>query len=92
MSLKVLIATVPSHIIKVLETIQTSFLWNSTNPKIKHKTICKDFTERYLKNVDIRHNLASLQISWVKRLHNDYFHERKITPLYLLKKTFVPSF
>ena len=88
-----LIATVPSHIIKALEKIQTSFLRNNTNPKIKHKTICKNFTEGCLKNVDIRHKLVSLQISLVKRrLNNDCFHEREITPLYLLKKTFVPSF
>ena len=34
-----LIATVPSHI-KTLETIRTSFLWNNTNPKIKHRLVC----------------------------------------------------
>ena len=37
------IATVPSYITKALETVQTFFLWNNTNPKIKHKTICKSF-------------------------------------------------
>ena len=36
-----LIAPVPTHVIKALETIQTSFLWNNSNPKIKHKTFCK---------------------------------------------------
>ena len=38
-----LIAPIPSHIIKALEKIQISFLWNNTNPKIKHKTVCKSF-------------------------------------------------
>ena len=58
-----LIATVPSHIIKALETIQTSFLWNNTNLKIKHKIICKNFRAGGLKNVYIRNKLTSLQIS-----------------------------
>ena len=49
-----LTATVPSHIIKALEAIQTSFLWNNNNPKIKHKTICKNFRKGRLKNADIR--------------------------------------
>ena len=37
-----LIAPVPTHVIKALETIQTSFLWNNSNPKIKHKMSVKD--------------------------------------------------
>ena len=36
-----LIATVPSHIIKALETIQTSFLLNNTNLKIKQNCLQK---------------------------------------------------
>ena len=87
-----LIATVPSHIIKALETMQTSFLRNNSNPKIKHKTICKNFREGGLKNVDIQNKVTSLQISWVKSLYGDCFHEWKIIPLYLLKMTFGPTF
>ena len=59
---------------------------------MKHKTICKNFRERGLKTVNIPNKLASLQISWVKRLHVDCFHEWKIIHLYLLKKTFGPSY
>ena len=55
-----LIAPAPSHIIKALETIQTFFLWNDSNPKIKHKTICKNKGERGLKNFDIRNRLAGV--------------------------------
>ena len=33
------IAAVPTQVIKALETIQTSFLSNNFNPKIKHKTL-----------------------------------------------------
>ena len=34
-----LIAPVPTYLIKALETCQTSFLWNNSIPKIKHKTL-----------------------------------------------------
>ena len=78
-----LIAPVPIHIIKTLKTIQTSFLWNNSNPKIKHKTLCKRYENGGLKNVYIRNKVNSLQSSWVKILYNDCFHEWK---------TFGPSF
>ena len=87
-----LIASVPTHITKALEAIQTSFLWSNPNPKIKHKTLCKRYENGGLKNVDIRNNVNSLQSSWVKRLYNDFFHEGKFIPLYQLNKTFCPSF
>ena len=87
-----LIAPVPTHVIKALETIQTSFLWNNSNPKIKHKTLCKRYENGGLKNVDIRNKVNSLQSSWVKKLYDDCFHEWKIIPLYQLNKTFGPSF
>ena len=38
-----LIATVPNHVIKALETIQTFFLWNNSNPKKKHNFIGKRY-------------------------------------------------
>ena len=87
-----LIAPVPTHVIKALETIQTSFLGNISNPKIKHKTLCKRYENGGLKNADIRNKVNSLQSSWVKRLYDDCFHGWKIIPLYHLKKIFGPSF
>ena len=48
---------------KALETIQTSFLWNKTNPKRQHKTIAKNFKKGGLNNVDMQNNLTDLQIS-----------------------------
>ena len=87
-----LIAPVPTHVIKALETIQTSFLWNNSNPKIKHKTLCKRYENGGLKNVDTRNKVNSLQSSWVERLYDDCFHEWKIILLYQLNKTFGPSF
>ena len=68
-------APVPTHVIKASETIETSFLWNNSNPKIKHKTLCKRYENGGLKNVDIWNKVNSLQRSRVKRLYNDCFHE-----------------
>ena len=87
-----LIAPVPTHVIKALETIQTSFLWNNSNPKIKHKTLCKRYENGSLKNVGIRNKVNSLQSSWVKKLYDDYFREWKIIPLHQLNKFFGSSF
>ena len=78
--------------IKALDTIQTSFLWNNSNPKIKHKILCKRYENRDLKNADMQNKVTSLQNSWVKRLYDDCFHKWKIIPLYQLNKTFGPSF
>ena len=41
--------------------------------------MCNSFDEEGgLKNIDINSKIASLQCSWVKRLHDDKFHEWKI--------------
>ena len=87
-----LIAPDPTHVNKAWETIQTSFIWNNSIPKIKHKILCKRYQNGGLKNVDIRNKVNSVQSSWVKRLYNDCFHEWKIIPLYQLNKTFGPFF
>ena len=54
--------------ITTIQQIQKEFLWNSSNVKIKHETICNDF--RGLKNVDISSKISSLQCSWVKKLYD----------------------
>ena len=38
---------------EIIQWIQREFLWNSSNVKIKHKTVCNDFQNGCLKNVDI---------------------------------------
>ena len=70
-----LIALVPTHVIKALDTIQTFFLWNNSNPKVKHKTLCKRYENGGLKNVGIRNKVNSIQSSLVKGLYDDSFHE-----------------
>ena len=44
-----LIEPVPTHVVKALEAIQTSFLWNNYNPRIKYKTLCKRYENGRLK-------------------------------------------
>ena len=58
MVFQALIAPVSTHVIKVLEKIQISFLWNNSNPKIKHKTLSKRYENGGLKNVDIRNKVG----------------------------------
>ena len=48
-----LISKVPSEIISELQRIQKAFLWPS-KPKIKNETLCSDFKNVFLKNVNIQ--------------------------------------
>ena len=75
-----------------LQKLQKYFLWNSSSPKVKHKTICKDFQYGGLKNVDIKSKIISLQCSSIKELHDESSHEWKIIPLTLIKNTFGECF
>ena len=55
--------------------------------------MCNSFDEEGgLKNIDINSKIASLQCSWVKRLHDDKFHEWKIILSHLIKSTFRINF
>ena len=75
------VLVIPNQITDALEQIQKYFSWNSFSPKVKHETICKDFQCGELKNVDIKSKIIILQCSWVKKLHNESFHEWKTIPL-----------
>ena len=86
-----LISKVPTEIISELERIQKTFLWPS-KPKIKNETLCSDFKHGGLKNVNIQKKIIRLQCSWVRRLYDDSFHEWKVIPLKLIKKSFGSHF
>ena len=43
-----------------ITTNRKRFFWNSSSPKIKHETICKDFQYGGLKNIDIKSKKISL--------------------------------
>ena len=86
------VTPIPIYVVTELEKIQKSFLWENSTSKIKHDTLCNDYKGGGLKNVNIRKKIISLQCSWIKRLYDDSFHERKIIPLHLINKTFGKSF
>ena len=76
----------PSLVIELLKRIQKEFLWKRKIPKIKNTTLCNDFENGGLKNVDIISKIISLQCSWIKRLFDKNFHQWKIIPLHLIRK------
>ena len=87
-----LIVSFPTHVIKALEKIQTSFLWINSNPVRKHKSLSKRYEYGGLKMLTYGIN-NSLQSSQVKILHTMIaFMSWKIISLYQLNKTFGPSF
>ena len=86
-----LISKVPTKIVSEPERIQKTFLWSS-KPKMKNEILCSDFKHGGLKNVNIQKKIISLQHSWVRRLYDDSFHEPKVLPLKLLKKSFGSHF
>lgn len=50
---QLLINIIPSHIISELISIQKKILWQNSDPKIRHETLCTQYKEGVLKNVDI---------------------------------------
>ena len=78
------ILPVPPETIKTLNCIQKDFLWSSRTVKIKNDTLCNDFQDGGLKNVDIGTKIVSLQCAWIRRLYDQSFHDWKVIPLKLI--------
>ena len=87
-----LITTVSEYVVNELEKIQKAFLWNNSTSKIKHETLCNGYEAGRLKNVDNPNKIIALQCSWISRLYDDYLHEWKLIPLYIIEKSFSTSF
>ena len=87
-----LITPFPRHIVNKLEKIQKAFLWKNSSPKIKHEILFIDYKGGGLKNIGILNKTISLQCSWIRRLYDNLFHEWKLIPLFLIKKSFGCSF
>ena len=62
------------------------------NAKIKHTTLCCDYTDGGLKSVYIFSKIVSLQCSWVRQLFDNNFHQWNVIPLYLVKKYLCKNF
>ena len=81
-----------NSVIKELNKIQQNFIWSGKNSKIKHGTLCNDYENGGLKNVDIESKMISLRCLWVKRLYDESFHEWKVIPNYLITKALGDNF
>ena len=79
-----LVKTIPNLIIQELNKIQKEFIWKTHNPKIKHGTLCKNYKNGGLKNVDIMCKVVILQCSWIKLLYDNNSHNWKVIPLHMI--------
>ena len=64
------------------------FIWKNGNPKIKQATLCKDYENGGLKNVDITFKIISLQYSWAIGLYDSSTHDWKLIPLPIITQKF----
>ena len=87
-----LVKDVPSSTIAQLENISKQFIWKNGNPKLKYITLCNEYEQGGLKNVDIFSKITSLQCSWIKRLYDDSFYAWKEIPLFPIKNHLAKSF
>ena len=87
-----LLTLIPNSFLEELKQIQKTFLWGNKRAKIKHDTLCNNFTEGGLKSVDIKHKISALRCSWIQRLDNENFHKWKLIPLRYIQKAFGKKF
>ena len=76
-----LLTIVFKNIMEELNKIQKRFLWLNKKFKIKHGTLCNDYKNGGLKNLDFKLKNVLLKCSWILRLYNEFYHDWKIIPL-----------
>ena len=69
------------------EIIQKAFFWNNSSPKIKHETLSSDYKAVGSKINDIPNKIIALQCFWIRKLHDNSFHEWNLN-----EKSFGTSF
>ena len=87
-----LVKTIPFSIIDQLKQKHRKILFGTVNPKIKNSTVNNNHENGRLKNVNIVTNISNLQISWIKRLFDENFHDWKILPLHIIHKSLGKKF
>ena len=75
-----------ASITNLLYKTQIAFVWKDKNPKIKHSTLCNEYENGRLKNVDDFSVVVDLQFSWIKRLFENSFYQWKVILLYLVRR------
>ena len=78
-----MVIDVPSDIVQILVKMQDTFLWGD-KPKIKHGTLCMDYSKGGLKKCDIVSKVQSLKLNWVSRLYDESNHAWKKLPKFLI--------
>ena len=79
-----LITNIRTSTMKELNKIQKKFIWKSKKLKITHTTLCNNYDNGNLKNVDISSKIISLQCSYPTLLYNTT-PSWKFIPLILIK-------
>ena len=87
-----LVKVIPTSTIDLLNKIQKQFIWNNLKPKIKQSTLCNNYQDGALKNVNINVKIVSLQCSWIKRRFDDNMHNWKKIPLALIHNNLGQNF
>ena len=60
--------------------------------KIKHDTLCNNFTEGDLKSGDLKRKISLLKCSYIPMLYNEKFHKCILVSLRYIRKTFGKGF
>ena len=81
-----LITKLYNNTIDIMYKIQKNFIWHGKMAKVKHNTLYNVYEKEGLKNVDLKNKITSVPCSWVKKLFEDDFHDRKIILLLLIGK------
>ena len=77
-----LLTIVSKHIIKELNEIQKKCLWSNKKRIIKHGTLCNNYKNGGLKNVDVKLKRVSWKsVLWIRILCDEFHHDWKIIPL-----------
>ena len=71
-----------NNTIDLMYKIQKNFIWQGKKAKIKYITLCNEYENGGLKNVDLRDKITSMQCSWVNRFFEDDFRDWKAIPLF----------
>ena len=83
---------IPISTILELTKIKKCFTWKNEYHKIKQDTLCKNYENCGLKDVDITFKIISLQCSWVKKLYDSSTHGWKPVPLHIMTQKLIKHF
>ena len=75
-----------------LKNIQKAFFWYNSSPKTKHKLFAAPIKLDGQKILIFQTKALQFQYSCIRPLYDNFSHEWKLIPLYLIQKSFGTSF